>query len=188
MAFAEKQNDVLLLVRFGCSHCVVCSLSIDFMFLHLFVRRQQAQLLHVLPVTKYASRQRSEKSRTYVCYPFCVVGLFASFPLFSLSVIHSCVFAGGCICMGFPLHVAFKNIQFKTDETQIDRAFNASTAESQQKHSQAAFILCQMQKHPARCTSNYVFGNHVFQVSKYVFPFAQFFEPRIGHTQCPWGK
>ena len=32
--------------------------------------------------------------------------------------------------MGSPLHVAFENIQFKKDETQIDIAFKASTAES----------------------------------------------------------
>lgn len=143
-------------------------------------------MLHVLPVTKYASRQRSAKSRTYVIL-FAWSGCLLP-SLCSLSLLFMCVCRRVCICMGFPLHVAFKNIQFKTDETQIDRAFNASTAESQQKHSQAAFILCQMQKHPSRCTSNYVFGNHVFPVSKYVFPFAQFFEPRIGHTQCPWGK
>ena len=75
--------------------------------------------------------------------------------------------------MGFPLHVAFKNIQFKTDETQIDRAFNASTAESQQKHSQAAFILCQMQKHPSRCTSMFSVIMSFFPVSKYVFTIKQ---------------
>ena len=151
IAFAEKQNDVLLLVRFGCSHCVVCSLSIDFMFLYLFVWRQQAQLLHVLPVTKYASRQRSAKSRTYVIL-FAWSGCLLP-SLCSLSLLFMCVCRRVCIFVGFPLHVAFKNIQFKKDETQIDRAFNASTAESQQKHSQASFILCQMQKHPSRCTS-----------------------------------
>ena len=146
-------------------------------------------MLHVLPVTKYASRQRSAKSRTYVILFAWSGCLFPSLP-FVLSLCYSCVFAGGCAYVWasrFISHSKTFNSR-KTRHRYIHRAFNASTAESQQKHSQAAFILCQMQKHPSRCTSNYVFGNHVLPVSKYVFPFAQFFEPRIGHTQCPWGK
>ena len=93
----------------------VLSRSISCFSIYLFEGNRQAQLLHVLPVTKYASRQRSAKSRTYVIL-FAWSGCLLP-SLCSLSLLFMCVCRRVCICMGFPLRVAFKNIQFKTDDT-----------------------------------------------------------------------
>ena len=167
-----------------------CLFSLDRFHVSLFICLKATSAVAPCLAGNKVCIKTTLSEEPYVCYPFCVVGLFVCFLPFVLSLCYSCVFAGGCAYVWasrFMSHSKTFNSR-KTRHRYIHRAFNASTAESQQKHSQAAFILCQMQKHPSRCTSNYVFGNHVLPVSKYVFPFAQFFEPRIGHTQCPWGK
>lgn len=124
IVFAEKQNDVLFLVRFDCSHCVVCSLS--FSCLSICLKAISAAAPY--RAGKYASRQHSAKSGRYVML-FAWSGCLLPFGLFlSLSLCYSCSFAGGCACV-FPASFRIRKYSIQ-ERRDTDRAFKASTAES----------------------------------------------------------